>query len=326
MEAADGTTGFATGAHGRPVAALVEDYLGPRIEGEDALATERVYDMLVRLCAPFGATGLASYAVSAVDLAMWDLKGKLLERPVYELLGGPARSEITCYATGNDTDWHLELGFEASKLACPYGPADGREGLRKNEELVAARRELVGEDVELMLDCWMAFDVEYAVRLAERLRSQDLKWLEEPLRPEQWDAHATLRDRLPRQALATGEHWHTPAPFQRAVANGLVDVLQPDVQWVGGLTALRRIVSIAAAADASVVPHGGATTAYGQHACYALPDVPLGEYFLATPPGVPLEESPRLPGTPVPEGNTLVPSDAPGFGLDVDPESMPAFL
>lgn len=326
VEAADGTTGVAAGVNGRPVAALIEDYLGPRIVGERAAATEKLYDMLVRLCAPFGATGLAAYAVSAVDLALWDLRGKLDGRPVYELLGGPARESVTCYATGNDTDWHLELGFDATKLACPYGPADGREGLRKNEELVAAARETVGEDVEIMLDCWMAFDVDYTVRLADCLREYDLRWIEEPLPPENVDAHARLRERLPGQPLATGEHWFTPAPFAHAVAEGLVDVLQPDVQWVGGLTALRRIVSLAAAAGVTVIPHGGGNTPYGQHACYALPDIPWGEYFVGSPPGVPLAETSRLPGTAVPEDGRVVPPDRPGFGVDVDPRDLDPFL
>src|SRR5256885_1626188 len=80
------------------------------------------------------------------------------------------RERQFCYATGNDVDWYQELGYRAFKLACPYGPADGLEGLARNEELVASAREQIGDGCELMLDCWMAFDVEYAVRLAERLR------------------------------------------------------------------------------------------------------------------------------------------------------------
>ena len=122
---------------------------------------------------------------------------------MYELIGGPARDELFCYSTGGDTDWYMELGFRATKLPCPYGPADGLDGLRKNVELVAGTRELVGDEVELMLDCWMAFDLEYAVRLGEELRPCKLKWMEEVLRSEELDAHAELRRRLPWQTLAT---------------------------------------------------------------------------------------------------------------------------
>ena len=254
VTADDGTQGLGISTLGRPLAALVDDYLGPRIVGEPALATERIYDMMLRLCSPFGATGIASYAVSAIDLALWDLKGKVLDRPVYELLGGPARDEIVCYATGPQHEWHMELGFTATKHPCRYGPSDGLDGLRGNVDDVAAVRDLVGPDVELMLDCWMSLDVEYAVRLIEELRPFKLKWIEEALRSEDMDSHAELRRRVPWQTLATGEHWYTPVPFQHAASRRLVDVLQPDVMWVGGITALMRICAIADAAGLAVIP------------------------------------------------------------------------
>ena len=325
VEAEDGTKGFAVANHGRPVAALIDDYLGPRLEGESCLATEKCYDMMVRMGAPYGATGLHAYAVSAIDLALWDLKGKLLQRPVYELLGGPARDELFCYSTGGDTDWYVELGFMATKLPCPYGAADGLDGLKKNVELVARTRELVGDEVELMLDCWMAFDIEYAVRLTEELRPYKLKWMEEMLRSENLDAHEQLRRRIPWQTLATGEHWYTSVPFQHAASRHLVDIFQPDINWVGGLTALAKICAIAESADISVVPHGGGNTPYGQHACYALPAIPWTECFVATPPGVSPDEAARLPGVSVPRDGRMIPSDGPGFGVEIDLDQMSPF-
>lgn len=318
VEASDGTVGFATGSHGRPVATLIDDYLGERVVGENAVAVEKIHDMLVRLCSPFGATGLASYAVSAIDLALWDLKGKLYEVPVYELLGGPAHDELECYATGNDTEWYVELGFDANKLACPWGVADGQEGIRKNRELVADAREILGESRDLMLDCWMAFDEAYTVRLANELRPYDLRWMEECLPSENLATHQSVRDRLPWQTLATGEHWFSAERFQQAADRRLVDVFQPDITWCGGLTAFRKICDIAEAAGISVIPHAGGTRPYGQHAGYALPAVQLNEYFVASPPGVPLEETRGLPGVAVPEDGTMVPNDAPGFGIDMD--------
>jgi L-rhamnonate dehydratase len=166
-----------------PPAAAGHRALHDQLSGQDALASERIADMMFRLTKPYGTPGLASYAISAVDLAMWDLKGRLLEQPVYALLGGPARERIFCYCTGNDVDWYQELGFKAFKLACPYGPADGLDGIRKNEDFVAQARETIGDDCELMLDCWMAFDVDYTVRLAEALRPYRLRWMEECLVP-----------------------------------------------------------------------------------------------------------------------------------------------
>ena len=326
VTADDGTQGVGPGRYGRPVAAVIQDYLGPRIIGEPALATERLYDMLVRLCSPFGAAGLASYAISGIDLALWDLKGKVLGKPVYELLGGPARDFVQCYATCGDTDWVKELGFTAVKVPCRFGPVHGRDGLQRNVASVAEARERMGDDAQLMLDCWMAPDVDYGVRLAESLRPYGLAWIEEMLPPEDFDGYAQLRTRLPWQTLATGEHWYTPFPFQHAASRRLVDILQPDIAWVGGLTPLLRICAIADAAGLAVIPHGGAGSPYGQHALFALPAIPLGEWYLATAPGVPLENGDLLPGTVVPKNGRLRPSDAPGFGVDIDAAKMPAFI
>jgi L-rhamnonate dehydratase len=222
------------------VAAVIEDHLAPQLVGEECFATEKLADMMFRMTKPYGSTGLASYAVSAVDLALWDLRGKLLGQPVYQLLGGKQKDAIFCYATGNDVDWYQELGFRAFKLACPYGPANGWDGIRKNEELVARTRQQIGDECELMLDCWMAFDMEYTVRLAEVLRPYRLKWMEECLIPEDMDAHVALRQRLPWQTLATGEHWYTHVPFQWAIHHKVADILQPDIQWCGGRRCLRR--------------------------------------------------------------------------------------
>ena len=313
----DGTWGLGSTDHGRAVAAVIDDHLAPQLVGEDVLASDKVADMMFRLTKPYGSTGLAAYAVSAIDLALWDARGKLLEKPVYRLLGGPHKERLYCYATGNDIDWYQELGFTAFKLACPYGPADGLAGLHKNEAFVARVREQIGEACELMLDCWMAFDVEYTVRLAETLRPYRLKWIEECLIPEDFEGHIALRQRLPWQTLATGEHWYTPLPFQWALRHQVVDILQPDINWCGGLTTCLKITAAAEASGASVILHGGARNPFGQHFSFGAAAVPWLEYFIGSPPGVPLEEAPRLPGQVVAKNGWLEPQDAPGFGLEI---------
>jgi L-rhamnonate dehydratase len=320
VTAEDGSWGFGTGRMGAPAISLINDHLGKLLEGEPCFATERLWDMIYRLASPYSAAGLASYAISAIDLALWDLKGRVLGRPVYELLGGPAREQITCYATGNDTDWYLELGFPATKLACPYGPADGLDGLAKNEALVARTRKLVGDNVDLMLDCWMAFDVEFAVRLAERLRPYRLKWIEDCLIPEDFDGFAEMRRRLPWMGLATGEHWYALPPFFHAAKHALVDIFQPDIEWVGGLTACVKICHIAEAAGRSVMLHAGMNTLYGQHLTYAMPAAVWGEYFVHAPPGVPLAQIVTIPGTPAPQNGIVRPPEAPGFGMQITTE------
>ena len=124
--------------------------------------------------------------------------------------------------------------------------------------------------------------------------------------------------------LATGEHWYTPAPFAQAAAGRWVDVFQPDIGWAGGLTGLLRIAAIADAAGIPVIPHAGMNTPYGQHFGLAVPGSPMGEFFLGTPPGVPLAETRLFPGMAVPRDGWLEPNDAPGFGLGATPDDIAA--
>ncbi len=321
----DGTWGLGATSHGRPVAAVIDDHLAPQLIGQDGFAIERLADMMFRLTKPYGTTGLASYAISAVDLALWDAKGKALGLPVYSLIGGPQKDKIYCYSTGNDVDWYQEVGFTAHKLAHPYGPADGLDGIQKNVEFIAGVREQVGDNCELMLDCWMAFDVDYTVRLAEALRPYKLKWMEECLIPEDFDAHAELRARLPWQTLSTGEHWYTSIPFQYAINHNLVDILQPDIEWVGGLTPCIKIAHAAEAAGKKVILHAGARTPYGQHFSMAMPAAPWIEYFIGEPPGVPLKDGTWLPDMPYAVDGWLELTDKPGFGLGIEEEWIEPF-
>ena len=135
-----------------------------------------------------------------------------------------------------------------------------------------------------------------------------------------------VRQRLPWQTLATGEHWYTHYPFQWAIQHQVVDILQPDIMWCGGATTLQKI---AAAADASgsvsVIIHGGGNNVYGQHFTYATPACPWLECFVGTPVGVPLEECWGQPGQAVPKDGWLVPNDAPGFGLDISEKMLEPF-
>jgi len=321
VTADDGTWGLGITLFGSPVARIINDQFAPHLVGQNCMATEKLWDIMRRMSSAYSSAGLASYAISAVDVALWDLKGKLLRRPVYELLGGPQKDKIFCYATGFDTEWYLELGFKATKIFLTHGPTDGLDGLKRNVELVAQMREMIGDDVELMVDCWMSLDVEYTVRLAEILRPYRIKWLEDSLLPEDLEGYTQIRQRLPWQTLATGEHWYTPLPFMAAAKRGLVDILQPDVLWVGGITASVRICYIAEATGLSVITHAGMNYPYGQHLAYAMPAIPWGERSEGvSPPGVPLEEMVALPGTAVIKDGYLVPSDAPGFGLEVTME------
>lgn len=327
VTADDGSWGLGITTSSGPALSIINDHFAPLLQGQEVMAIEKHWDAMRRASSPYGTYGLASYAISAVDNALWDLKGKLLGRPVYELLGGPVKDDIFCYAsnttltygTENYIDWFMELGFEAVKLFVRHGPEDGIEGLRKNEELVARTREQVGPNVEIAVDSWMSLNTEYIVRLVEALKPYRIKWLEDYLLPEDMDSYFKVRQRVPGQTLATGEHWYTIHPFALAAGQGLVDILQPDIAWVGGMTASIRICHIAEAHGVSVIGHAGMNYPYGQHLAYAMPVIPWGERSEGVaPPGVPLEEMVTLPGTPVIKNGRLIPSDAPGFGIEVD--------
>jgi L-rhamnonate dehydratase len=165
-----------------------------------------------------------------------------------------------------------------------------------------------------MLDCWMAFDVEFAVRLANRLRSYNLRWIEDCLIPENMGAHRALRERLPWMTLTTGEHWYTPYPFLEAASDRMVDIFQPDVNWVGGFTTMKRIAAIGDAAGIEVIPHAGMNTPHGQHFNFSNPGSNWGEFFVGGAPGIPLRKTQGYPGMAVPENGQCIPSDEPGFG------------
>lgn len=326
ITAEDGTWGFGMTMYSGPVVRLIADHLGKLIVGESCMATERLWDIMQRITAQYGNAGLASYAISAVDNALWDLKGKVLQRPVYELLGGPQKDDIFCYASATDAgygldnsiEWFLELGFKAVKVFLQHGPSADLEGLNKNVELVARAREQVGDDIELMVDSWMSLDTEYVVRLSELLKPYRIKWFEDYVLPDDLGSYIKVRQRLPSCTLATGEHWYGIQPFAFAAANGLVDIFQPDVQWVGGLSAAVRICHLAEAYGLNVIAHGGMNYPFGQHLSAAMPAIQWGERSEGvSPPGVPLEEMVQLPGTPVIRNGRLTPSDAPGFGLEI---------
>ena len=155
---------------GDSVAVLINQIFAPLLEGRDCLATEYLNDLMWRSMQRLGAAGHAAVAQSGIDLALWDLKGKLLNLPVYRLLGGPCRDKIKLYATGDDIDWSMELGFKAFKVTNPAHYEMGIEGLNMVEDKLGMARETVGSNAELMLNAVMSYNVEFAVQIAERLR------------------------------------------------------------------------------------------------------------------------------------------------------------
>ena len=313
--AEDGTYGIGSCVHGEPAAALIDYYIAPLIEGKDALATELLNDLMWRSQEAFQG-GIAGAAQSGVDLALWDLKGKLLGRPVYELIGGPSRESIELYATGDDLEWMMELGFKRFKISNPFYYEEGSEGLSKLEQHVAQARETVGDDAELMLNPVMSFNTDWALRVADRLRQYRLRWLEEPFVPWNLQGHIELKKAMTWTALATGEHHYGRRAFQQLIEARAVDIVQPDIEWTGGLSETLKIYTYAEAAGIESIPHKGANSSWGQHFALAMPESSMAEWFMDTDIGQPLSDK-LLPGVAMPKEGKIVPSDAPGFGLDI---------
>jgi L-rhamnonate dehydratase len=330
VTATDGTYGLGSTDTGDTAAILIEHTLGPAVVGQEVGAIDACNDRMWHACLSFGMEGLAARAVAGVDLALWDLWGKSVDQPVYRLAGGPQRRSVPCYLTGNDVDWGLELGFRKFKLARPHSVYDGHAGIEGTVEVVAKARETIGPDADLMLDCWMAYDVDYGARMCEALKPYRMAWMEEMLPYWNFDGYRALRRRVPWQTMATGEHWSTRHPGMRAVQERLVDLIQADIKWIGGFT---EAMKLAHAADAVGVPmclHTGANELYGQHWTFAAPNVHLIEYIQFSEPGVPLQEcyqgSPSAagrrayratPGTPVPVDGVVSLPPGPGFGIDL---------
>lgn len=321
IEADNGVTGFAVTTGGEPAAWIVERHLARFLIGADPTEMERIWDQMYLSTIFYGRKGLVLNAISCVDLALWDLLGKLRQEPVYRLIGGAVRDEICFYATGARPDIAKQLGFIGGKLPLHHGPAEGEEGLHKNIELLAAMRSLVGPDFWLMYDCWMSLDLPYAERLAHACAELNLKWIEEALLPDDYWGYAELKKRVPPGMLVTtGEHEAGRWGFRMLLEMECADILQPDVGWCGGLTELLKISAMADAQGALVVPHG--SSVYSYHFSITRHNSPFAEFLMMAPQAdkvIPMF-SPLLLDEPVPQNGRLKLPDAPGFGVRLNPE------
>ena len=315
--AEDGTTGYGRCSFGQPVASYIDHVIAPLIEGRNCMAIELMNDLVIRNGHRHGYAGVVSTALSGVDIALWDLKGKLLGRPVYELLGGPVRNSVELYATNDYLDWSQELGFTRYKITNPAHYIQGEEGLSIIEDHVAKAREAAGRDADLMINPVMSFNVEFTLRLAERLRPYNLRWLEEPLPPHDVEGHAELKRSITWIPIATGEDHRGRFEFAKLIERRAVDIVQPDIDWGGGLSETMKVYHIASTAGILTIPHGGANTPWGQHFAMAAPESPYQEFWLGSAPGIPLEEVVNIPGMAVPADGKVTPSDAPGFGMEL---------
>ena len=320
--AEDGTTGVATGFGGEPAAWLIRNHFERFLKGTDARRINRINDQLFRATMPYGRTGLPVAAISAVDLALWDLLGKLRDEPVVNLIGGRSRDEIAFYCTGPRADAIKEMGFWGAKVPLPHSHFDGAEGIRANVAFLAAHREAVGPGFPLMVDCYMSLTPTYAIELASAARHLDINWWEEALHPGDVEGYRQIKAAHPDLKWTTGEHDYGRYGFRRLIEERTIDVLQPDVMWVGGLTELLRIAAHAEAYDLPVIPHGSGP--YSYHFVASRTFSPLCEYVAASPDGRSLRPvfGDLFVGEPLPENGRVRIGDAPGFGMTIRDRSM----
>jgi len=320
-----GRIGIGASTGGEAAAYVIERHLSMFVEGRNVRERSVMWEQMWRASIHYGRKGLGVHAISAVDIALWDLFGRTLGEPVYNLMGGRTKERVPVYATTSRPDLAKGLGFPGAKIPLPYGPADGPEGMRKNVAFIGSWREKVGPDFPLMLDCYMALDLQYAAELARVLAPFNLKWIEEPFMPDDYASHAKLADRFEGLGtttyFATGEHEYTRYGYQQLIEAG-VGLLQPDVMWMGGATEFSRIVAQASVQGIDVVPHGCGV--YGYYMAMAFESINLAEFMMMSEQGDSIEPNfgSVFTNEPLPENGYITLSDTPGFGLELNREAL----
>ena len=302
-----GDVGYGYGGGGLASLPIVNGHFKELMVDEELNSPEElmlIWDRLYYESIPYGRKGIAMMALSGVDLALWDALGKAEGKPVTELIGGIKKERIEVYATGSDSEWYAELGVSGQKLTHRYAAIDGA---------VKAAREIMGNDAKIMLDVYMSWDSEVAVKMAEALAEFNIYWFEDVLTPDDLSSLAELRSKVSPINLAGGEHEFGVVGFRDIAEHGSYDIWQPDITWCGGITAGLRICELATEYGIPVVPHRGGEV-WGLHliaandACDNLAEMVLGHRDAAT--------DNIWIGNPVIEDGRLSVSDAAGFGVE----------
>jgi galactonate dehydratase len=283
----------------RALAAILRQ-VGDRIIGDDPSKIEYIWNKIFRGFTYMGSRGAACEVVSAIDIALWDIRGKVLGLPVYELLGGAVRDEITLYTHPDQSKFttkegvikeiqdivasgHTALKFDP--YAYQRGGDESRNGYldgsmsRKDEfkaaELTELIRNTAGREIEILIDAHGRFDVPTAIRLCRSLEEAgQIDWFEEPVPPESYDALAQVRDKV-NAAISVGERAHTKWDFVQILQRRLTDYIMPDVTWTGGISEMKKIATLAEAFFVPISPHdagGPINVLAGAHVMMTVPN------------------------------------------------------
>ena len=312
----------------------IDLYLKPLLIGQDPWDTEFLWQHMYRKTMAFGRKGIGMAAISAIDIALWDILGKSAKQPVYRLLGGKTKQRIPVYASRLYSVALNELaaeamrykndGYKAMKLRFGWGPTDGAPGMQRNLELVRTVRETVGNEIEVMADAYMGWTLDYAKRMLPLLEPFRLRWLEEPVIPDDIQGYAELKS-YARIPIAGGEHEFALYGFRELLEARALDYIQFDTNRVGGISQARKISALAEAHSVPVVPHAGQMHNY--HVVMASLNSPLAEYF----PIVDVEVGNELfwyifRGEPkAKDGYIELDDSVPGLGLTIDETALGNF-
>jgi galactonate dehydratase len=282
----------------RALAAILRQVSG-QIEGEDPSRIERLWHKLFRSFTYMGSRGAACECVSAIDIALWDIRGKVLGLPVYELLGGAVRDEISLYTHPDQSKFTSDAavvaeitdivnsGHTALKFdPFPYqGDRERRDGYldgmlsradeKKAADLTALIRRTAGPGVEILIDAHGRFDVPTAIRLCRSLEEAgQIDWFEEPVPPESYGALQQVREKV-NAAISVGERAHTKWDFVPILEQKLADYIMPDVTWTGGITEMKKIAILAEGYYVPISPHdagGPINVLAGAHVMMTVPN------------------------------------------------------
>ena len=315
IEADNGLVGWGYGGGGEASLPIINGHFRSLLVNKDVASTGDIatlWDQLYHASIPYGRKGIAMMALSGVDLALWDLLGKAMQKPVYEMLGGLRNPQIHAYATGVESAWYAELGYRAHKLPHKWDPTQLAEAqYERTVEKVGTMRDLYGQEGVLMLDCYMSWDATVTREMARRLLPFEVLWFEDVATPDQLEEQQLLRSEIKPISLAGGEHEFTQHGFAELARSHALDIWQPDITWCGGMTALLRIAELARQFTIPLVLHRGGE-AWGLHAIAGTSCAALAEVL----PGSQGETHPTLwLNEPQPVDGQILPTDAPGFGV-----------
>ena len=328
--AADGTYGWGEGYGPATVVKAGIEFLAPLALGEDPLHVETVWNKMHLRSLDYARRGVLVAALSAIDIAIWDLRGKLLGQPVSVLLGGRRRENVKVYATGlyftetgdlvsklvDEAQHYASQGFRAVKMKVGLG-------VETDVRHVRAVRQAIGDEVELMVDANHAYSLSEALSFTRQIEPLNIGFFEEPVSPEDYEGYRELRERsaIP---IAGGECEYLLEGFRHLLSKRCVDIAQPDICGAGGLSEVKRIIALARAYHINVIPHSwgtGIAFAAGVHLVSTL-DVLPGRLRMPEPllemdrSENPLREK-LTTAFEVEDGKVAVPT-APGLGVDVD--------